>query len=114
MTDKTFYEVLGVTEDASKEEIKAAFKRLAKKYHPDVTTINKKEAERIFKELSTAYTVLSRSDERLTYDQSLKYGGFKSRPQPCYERIYLAYLDAYDWIPCFRRDWNEHHDVMYG
>ena len=62
------YEVLGVSRDASEEEIKAAYRRLAKKYHPDANP-GDKEAEAKFKEASEAYAVLSDSEKRRQYDQ---------------------------------------------
>jgi curved DNA-binding protein CbpA len=111
---KTLYQVLGVSEDASEGEIKSAFKRLAKKYHPDVAPIEKINAAEMFKEIAEAYAILSNSAQRLLYDQSLKYGGFRAVPRISYEWIYLSYLDSYGWSVSHRKVWNEHHDVMYG
>lgn len=113
MVTKTLYEVLGVSEDASEEEIRSAFRRLAKKYHPDVADIDKERAEEVFKNIAAAYDVLSNPAQRRVYDQSSKYGGFEVRPQPRYEWVYLAYVDDYAWFPRYAREWNEHHDVMY-
>ncbi|MDI6735631.1 MAG: molecular chaperone DnaJ [bacterium] len=66
---RDYYEILGITKGTSQEEIKNAYRRLAKKYHPDVNPQNKKEAEEKFKELSEAYEVLSDSNKRAQYDQ---------------------------------------------
>ncbi|PKL39478.1 MAG: hypothetical protein CVV41_20795 [Candidatus Riflebacteria bacterium HGW-Riflebacteria-1] len=66
-TMKDYYKILEVSESASKEDIKKAFKRLAKKYHPDINKGDNK-AEEHFKEVSEAYEVLGRKDEREKYD----------------------------------------------
>ena len=66
---RDYYEVLGVEKTASDDEIKKAFRRLAKKYHPDANPDNKKEAEAKFKEVNEAYEVLSDKQKRATYDQ---------------------------------------------
>ena len=69
MADKRdYYEVLGVGKDASDSEIKSAYRKLAKKYHPDMNP-GDKEAEVKFKEASEAYAVLSDADKRHQYDQ---------------------------------------------
>ncbi len=64
-----YYEILGVAKDASQDEIKKAYRALAKKYHPDVTDLSKEDAEAKFKEVSEAYEVLSDEGKRKTYDQ---------------------------------------------
>ncbi|MFG6347474.1 MAG: molecular chaperone DnaJ [Lachnospiraceae bacterium] len=69
MADKRdYYEVLGVDRGASDSEIKSAYRKLAKKYHPDINP-GDKEAEVKFKEASEAYAVLSDADKRRQYDQ---------------------------------------------
>lgn len=69
MADKRdYYEVLGVSKSASDSEIKAAYRKLAKKYHPD-TNPGDKEAEAKFKEASEAYAILSDAEKRRQYDQ---------------------------------------------
>jgi len=68
MEYKDYYEVLGVPKDADEKAIKAAFRKLARKYHPDVNP-DKAEAERKFKEINEAYEVLSDKEKRQKYDQ---------------------------------------------
>lgn len=69
MSKKDYYEVLGVPRDATEEEIKKAFRKLARKYHPDVNRDNPKAAEEKFKEINEAYEVLSNPERRAQYDR---------------------------------------------
>ncbi len=64
---RDYYEVLGLDRGASKEEIRRAYRRLAKKFHPDVSDSN--DAEDRFKEINEAYAVLSDEERRATYDR---------------------------------------------
>lgn len=68
MADKSYYEILGVSKDASEDEIKSAYRKLAIKYHPDKNKGNK-EAEEKFKEITEAYEVLRDPQKRSLYDR---------------------------------------------
>ena len=65
---RDYYEVLGVSKDADEDTLKKAYRKLAKKYHPDANP-GDKEAEAKFKEVNEAYGVLSDADKRARYDQ---------------------------------------------
>jgi molecular chaperone DnaJ len=83
MSKRDFYEVLGVGKDASEEDIKKAYRKLARQYHPDVNKASDAEAK--FKEVKEAYDVLSDSQKKSTYDrfghvdpnQGMGGGGFE-------------------------------------
>src|SRR5213076_1874852 len=80
---RDYYETLGVSKTASEEEIRSAFRKLARKYHPDVAK-DKKTAEEKFKEINEAYEVLSDPEKRKKYDQLganwNQPGGFQPSP----------------------------------
>src|SRR5207344_3288327 len=65
---RDYYETLGVPKTATEEEIRSAFRKLARKYHPDVAK-DKKAAEEKFKEINEAYEVLGDPEKRKKYDQ---------------------------------------------
>lgn len=74
-TTKDYYDILGVSEDASQAEIKRAYRKLAKKYHPDRNP-DAEDAEERFKEISEAHRVLSDPEQREQYDRVRQFGGF--------------------------------------
>src|SRR2546429_201147 len=81
---RDYYETLGVSKTAKDDEIKSAFRKLARKYHPDVAK-DKKAAEEKFKQINEAYEVLSDPEKRNKYDQLganwSQPGGFQPPPQ---------------------------------
>lgn len=84
MAKKDYYEILGVSRDASQDEIKKAYRKMALKYHPDKNP-DDNEAEQKFKDAAEAYEVLGNEDKRRRYDQfghdGLKDNGFGSAGQ---------------------------------
>ena len=90
MTNKRdYYEVLGVTQSAGADDIKIAFRNLARKYHPDVN--KEPDAEEKFKEINEAYSVLSDPEKRSAYD---RYGfqGVNTNGMPDYSTMDLSDL----------------------
>ncbi len=87
---RDYYEILGVPRNATEKELKEAYRRLVRKYHPDLNPNNREEAEKIFREINEAYEVLSDPEKRKLYD---KYGhNWKNYSQfKDYENIYQQY-----------------------
>lgn len=84
MSVRDYYEVLGVSRDVNQEDLKKAYRKLARKYHPDVNP-DDPSAEDKFKEVKQAYDVLSDPEKRAGYDQfgpgAFENGGYQSGPQ---------------------------------
>ena len=96
MTKRDYYEILGVHRDATSEELKKAYRKLALQYHPDRNPGNK-DAEEKFKEAAEAYEVLSNSEKRNLYDQfgheglrSTGFSGFRG-----FEDIFSSFGDIF-------------------
>ncbi len=86
---KTLYEILEVSENASKEIIEKAYKVLAKKYHPDLQEEqNKEQAERQMKQINEAYSVLSDETKRKEYDSKLAQKRRQEQEQKIAEEVY--------------------------
>ena len=87
MRYKDYYEILGVKREASEQEIKSAYRKLARKYHPDVNKT--KEAESKFKDINEAYEVLGDKQKRQRYDSlgANWQGGQSYTPPPGFEQF---------------------------
>ncbi len=99
MATKNFYDVLGVKRDASQDEIKKAFRKLAQKHHPDAGGDEEK-----FKEISEAYDTLSDPEKRKEYDQILMFGGIPGADfggNGGRGRAYTTTVNAGDWADIF-------------
>src|SRR5512143_1695081 len=82
MEYKDYYKILGVDRKASEDEIRKAYRKLAKQYHPDYNP-NNKQAEESFKDINEAYEVLSDSKKRSTYDRlGSDYSQWQRRGNP--------------------------------
>lgn len=77
-----YYEILGVSKDASKDEIKKAYKKLALKWHPDKNMSDPKKAEEMFKKINEAYSVLDDDEKRAKYDKYGKEGMDRNMEDP--------------------------------
>ncbi|MBN2047231.1 MAG: molecular chaperone DnaJ [Anaerolineaceae bacterium] len=94
MAKRDYYEVLGVARNASDDEIKSSFRKLARKYHPD---INKEaDAEERFKEINEAYAALSDADKRAAYDRYGHEGIDRMGGMPNYST--MDYMDIFEGL----------------
>lgn len=112
-TYKDYYKILGIERTATEKEIKSAYRRLARKYHPDVhDTDTKKEAEEKFKEINEAYEVLSDPQKRAKYD-GLGTGwnhGQEWQPPPGMDGFHFyTNLNTDDW-----GGFSEFFDILFG
>ncbi len=92
---KDYYKILGIPENASQQDIKSSFRKLAFKYHPDTNPGNERQAEERFKEINEAYAVLSDKNKRQQYDLARKgqfagvgYKGFQYSQQDIFQGIF--------------------------
>jgi curved DNA-binding protein len=93
---KDYYEILGVTRETSQDEIKKTYRKLARKYHPDVNKASGAEAK--FKDINEAYEVLSDPEKRKQYDQlgSNWQNGQDFQPPPGWENIHFNFKEGSD------------------
>ncbi len=114
MQFKDYYQIMGVARDATQDEIKRSYRKLARKYHPDVSKAS--DAETRFKELGEAYEVLKDTEKRAAYDQlgANWKGGQEFRPPPDWKAgfkfrdVGSAGSDAQDYSDFFASLFGEH------
>lgn len=114
MQFKDYYQIMGVARDATQDEIKRSYRKLARKYHPDVSKAS--DAETRFKELGEAYEVLKDTEKRAAYDQlgANWKGGQEFRPPPDWKASFKfrdvgsAGSDAQDYSDFFASLFGEH------
>ncbi len=94
MDSKDYYKVMGVSPNANEKEIKLAYRRLARKYHPDVS--KESHASEKFKEVGEAYEVLKDSAKRKVYDEYLQEAARPQARQPSYHREQPDYDDFFE------------------
>ena len=115
MADKDFYEILGVQKNASDDEIKKSYRKLAMKHHPDRNK-DDKESERKFKEVSAAYEILKDSEKRSAYDQyghdAFRQGG-GGQGLETLEEVFLIYLKNFlEVVLVVNQDNEDHKEEM--
>src|SRR3990167_3919269 len=119
MAEKDYYKILGVEKNASQEEIKKAFRQLARKYHPDVNQGNK-NAEEKFKEINEAFQVLGNEKKKVQYDalgssafSSQEMNGFGNQ-RPDFEDLFsdFGFGDIFNIFNKGR--YNETEDYLEG
>ena len=113
MDFKDYYKILGVKSSADKKEIKAAYRKLARKYHPDVS--EQHDAEDRFKEMTEAYNVLKDASKRAEYDELRKYGGQHGQafhPPPGWQPS--AGAGAAGGAEFYQGDFSEFFETLFG
>ena len=93
---KDYYSILQISKNATKDEIKSAYKKLALKYHPDKNQQNKEIAEDKFKEISEAYEVLSDESKKRNYDLGNNISVSNQNPFDIYNNIFSNHNNFFD------------------
>lgn len=105
---RDYYEVLGLGRNATQEEIKKAYRRLARQYHPDMNPGNKEAAEK-FKEINEAYQILSDPEKRSMYDR-FGHGAFSGQTQGGYG----GFGSDFDWFGDLSSGFGDIFDFFFG
>ena len=113
MATRDFYQVLGVARGASEKEIKGAYRKLARKHHPDVNP-GDKQAEERFKEISEAYNMLSNPEKRKMYDQFGQQWHQAARGGPGRTYTWTGRGDFGDFARQFGGSFSDFFDEFFG
>ena len=108
-----YYKVLGIAKTATEKDIKSAYRKLARKYHPDLNPGNK-EAEKKFKEINEANEVLSDADSRKKYDkygENWKHGEAQEKAQQQYQQQYQQQHGQHDFS---EQEYSDFFESMFG
>ena len=98
MAETDYYQILGVSRDATADEIKKAYRKLAMKYHPDKAKGDKKHAEEKFKQISEAYAVLSNPEKKKEYDEFGSQAFKESSPRKTSSGVSISAISSTDGI----------------
>jgi DnaJ-class molecular chaperone len=107
-----YYEILGVKEEATEEEIRKAYRKLALKWHPDKHVEKKQEAENKFKSISEAYSVLSDAEKKREYDNMRRFGVRRQGERAHYD--FESHFDPYDIFKNFFKNDPFADDDFFG
>ena len=115
MEYKDYYKIMGVSKDASQDEIKRAYRKLARKYHPDVS--KESDAEERFKELGEAYEVLKDPEKRTAYDQlgaNWKAGQPGFQPPPDWDAGFEFHGGGFTGSEAGSADFSDFFESLFG
>ncbi len=115
MEYKDYYKIMGVSKDASQQEIKRAYRKLARKYHPDVS--KEKDAEERFKEVGEAYEVLKDPEKRTAYDQlgaNWKAGQQGFQPPPDWDAGFEFHGDTFTGGTAGAEGFSDFFESLFG
>jgi len=113
MEYKNYYEILGVDKNASQDEIKKAYRKLAKKYHPDTNPGNR-EAESKFKEINEAYEVLGDEEKRKKYDQLGEGFNFQNGFNFDPSQFGFGNNIRYEYRTSYNNDFSDFFNMFFG